>query len=134
MHDKCSEELPEIFQVIYINQSYLSIIKLINRYYKILRQKSTSIFEEQTRIPLKLNIEKIWCRQKRKTIEQFLQISVHTDMKSTEEAFFEQKNPKIDPFVAKSLLESNWKRFHQSAIRENFNLKHKTQLKKNSFQ
>ena len=56
--------------------------------------KSTSIFKEQTRIPLKLNIEKNWYRQKRITIEQFLQISVHTDMKSTKEALFEQKTPK----------------------------------------
>ena len=38
-------------------------------------------------MPLKLNIEKIWYRQKRKTTEQFVQISVHTDMKSTKEAF-----------------------------------------------
>ena len=51
-------------------------------------------------------------------------------MKSTKEAIFEQKKPKIDSFVAKSLLQSNWKRFHQSAIRENFNLKPETQLKK----
>ena len=33
------------------------------------------------------------CRQKRIKIEQFLQISVHTDMKSTKEAIFQQKNP-----------------------------------------
>ena len=47
-----------------------------------------------------------------------------------ERSYFWTKNPKMDPFVAKSLLESNCKRFHQSAIRENFNLKPKTQLKK----
>ena len=55
--------------------------------------KSTSIFEEHTRMPLKLNIEN-WCSQKRTTIEQFLQISVHTDMKSTREAISQQKTPK----------------------------------------
>ena len=32
--------------------------------------------------------------KKKKTIEQILQISVHTDMKSTEEAIFQQKTPK----------------------------------------
>ena len=32
--------------------------------------------------------------------------------------------------MVKSLLESNCKRFRQSAIRKNFNLKHETQLKK----
>ena len=36
----------------------------------------------------------------------------------------------MNPFVAKSFLESNCKRFRQSAIRENFNLKPETQLKK----
>ena len=76
--------------------------------------KSTGIVKEQTRIPLELKIEKNSCRQKRTTIEQYLQISVHTDMKSTKEAIFQQKTP---------LLESNCKRFRQSAIRENFNLK-----------
>ena len=34
------------------------MLKLINRYYKILRQKSESIFKEQTRLPLNLNIQK----------------------------------------------------------------------------
>ena len=43
---------------------------------------------------------------------------------------FPTKNPKINPFAVKSLLESNCKRFRQSAIRENFNLKLETQLKK----
>ena len=62
--------------------------KLINRYYKILWLKSTSFSEDQTRIPLKLNIEKISCRQKGITAEQFLHISVHTDIKSTKKAFF----------------------------------------------
>ena len=70
------------------------MLKLINRYYKILWLKSTSIFKEQTRGLLKLNIEKNSCRQKRITIEQFLQISVHTDMKSTKEAIFQRKTPK----------------------------------------
>ena len=36
----------------------------------------------------------------------------------------------MNPFVVQSLLESNCKRFSQSAIRENFNLKPKTQLRK----
>ena len=58
-----------------------------------------------------------------------MQISIHTDMKSTKEAIFFTENPKINPFVAKSLLESNCKRFGQNAIRENFNLKHEPQLK-----
>ena len=51
-------------------------------------------------------------------------------MKSTKEAIFQQKTPKINPFVVKSLLEFNCKRFRKSAIRENFNPKPKTQLKK----
>ena len=75
-------------------KSCLAVLKLINRYYKIIWLKSTSTFEEQTRIPFKLNIEKNCCRQKRTTIEQFLQISVHTDMKSTKEASSQQRTPK----------------------------------------
>ena len=51
-------------------------------------------------------------------------------MKSTKEAIFQQKKPKINPFVVKSILESNCKRFRKSAIRKNFNLKPGTQLKK----
>ena len=47
-----------------------------------------------------------------------------------ERSHFPTKNPKINPFGVKSFLESNCKRFRQSAIRENFNLKHETQLKK----
>ena len=49
---------------------------------------------------------------------------------SRREKPFPNKNPKINPFVIKSLLESNCKRFRQSAIREHFNLKPETQLKK----
>ena len=75
-------------------ESCIAFLNLINRCYKIIWLKSTSIFEEQTRIPLKLNIEKNWCRQKRTTIEQFLQTSVHTDMKSTRKAISQQKTPK----------------------------------------
>ena len=56
--------------------------------------KKTSISKEQTRIALKLNIEKIWCPQKRITIKHFLQISLRTDMNSTKEAIFQQKTPK----------------------------------------
>ena len=51
-----------------------------------------------------------------------------------ERSHFPTKNPKINPFVVKSLMESNCKRFRKSAIRENFNLKPETQLKKSSFQ
>ena len=51
-------------------------------------------------------------------------------MKSTKEAIFPTKKPIFNPFVVKSLLESNCKRFRPSEIRENFNLKPETQLKK----
>ena len=55
-------------------------------------------------------------------------------MKVNERSHFRTKNPKINPFVVKSLLEANCKRLRQSAIRENFNLKPETQLRKRSFQ
>ena len=50
-----------------------------------------------------------------------------------ERSHFRTKNPKISPFVAQSLLESNCKRLRQSAIRGNFNLKPETQMKKKLF-
>ena len=43
---------------------------------------------------------------------------------------FWTKNPKINPLVVKSPLESNGERFRQSAIRENFSLKPETIHKK----
>ena len=46
-------------------QSCNALLKLINRYYKIFWLKITGTFKKQTRIPLKLNIEKNWCRQKK---------------------------------------------------------------------
>ena len=60
------------------------MIEPINRYKKVLKTTGT---EEQTRIPLKLIIEKIWCRQKENKFEHFFQISVHADMKSTNETY-----------------------------------------------
>ena len=46
------------------------------------------------------------------------------------EAYINKKQPKINPFVIKSVLESNYKRFRKIEIRENFNLKPETQMKK----
>ena len=40
------------------NESCIAFLKLISRYYKNIWLKSTSIFEDQTRIPLRQNIEK----------------------------------------------------------------------------
>ena len=70
------------------------MIKLINRYKKVLRLKTTGT-EEQLRIPLKLIIEKIWCRQKENKFEHFFQISVDADMKSTKRDVFQQKTTKM---------------------------------------
>ena len=92
--------------------------------------KSIGTFEEQTRIPIKLTIEKTSSRQKRNTIDQFLQILFHADMTKTKRSTFQQKNCKINPFVVESFLEFNWKRFIKSAVRENFNLKADPQIKK----
>ena len=66
---------------------------------------------------------------KRITIEQFFQVSVFIDIRSTKESIFEQKNLKIIPFMVKSSLKSKCERFRQRAIRENFNPKSKTQHK-----
>ena len=55
-----------------------------------------------------------------------MQISVHADMKSTKRGIYQQKKTKINLFVIKSVLESNFKRFRDTAMRENFNLKPET--------
>ena len=44
--------------------------------------------------------------------------------------YFKIKNPKINQFVIKSVLESNCKRFRNNAIREYFTLKPETQMQK----
>ena len=42
---------------------------------------------------------------------------------NTETRVIPSKNPKINPVVVKTILDSKRKRFRKSAIRENFNLK-----------
>ena len=74
------------------------MLKLTKRYYKILLLKCTTIFKEQTRLPLKPTIEKNWQRQKRNKFEQLLQILVHVDMKSTKKDQFQQKALKSNRF------------------------------------
>ena len=49
---------------------------------------------------------------------------------SQRKRLFSNKNPKINPFVVKSLLESNFKSLCESAVRENFNLNPHTAEKK----
>ena len=51
-----------------------------------------------------------------------------------EESHISGKKPKINPFLIKSFLESICKRFRKNAIRDYFNLKTETQMRKNSFQ
>ena len=47
-----------------------------------------------------------------------------------EGSHFPKRNPNTNPFVVKSLLESNSKRLRPSALREKFNLKPETHVKK----
>ena len=75
-------------------------------------------------------MEKIWCRQKRQKFQDFLQKLVQADMKSMKKAIFQQKNHGTSPFVIKSVLESNCKRFRDTAIREIFNWEPDPQMKK----
>ena len=53
-----------------------------------------------------------------------MQISVHADMKSTIRRIFQQKKtPKNTAVVIKRVSDSICKRLHDTAMRENFNLK-----------
>ena len=51
-------------------------------------------------------------------------------MKSTKKPY-SRKKPKLNPFMIKSVFESNCKRFRQCAIGDIFNLNPKTQLRRN---
>ena len=89
---------------------------------------------EQTRIPLKTFIEKTSCRQKRNINEQNLQTLVQEDTMTMKRGMFYLKNSKNSPSVVKSLLEQNWKRLSEGAIRENLTIKPNSPIKKQSFQ
>ena len=78
---------------------------------------------------LNLNIEKKMMSSKKNNNWAILAFSPYR-YKVNKGSHFATKNHKVNPFVVKSLLESNRKRFRQSAIREHFNLKPETQLKK----
>ena len=65
-------------------------MELINRHKKIVGLKSTGTFEEQTRIPRKLNVEETSCRQKRITFEHFLQISIPAELKTKKRSIFQR--------------------------------------------
>ena len=97
---------------------YIALIKLISRPWKILWLKSDRTSKEQTGKQLQLIIEKTSCRQKRSTIDKFLQILVHADMMTTKRGASQQKISRINPFVIKSVLESNCERFSKSSIPE----------------
>ena len=57
---------------------------------------------------------------KRKNFEQFL---IQADMRSKKRGIFPSKNSKIHPFEVKSDLESNCKRFRNTALWDNFSQK-----------
>ena len=94
--------------------------KAFSRFWRILWPKSRGTFKEQTRIPVKLTIEKYWCRQKNHTwafLEDFSPCRYEVD----ETRYIPTGNSKSNPFVFKSVLESNCERIHNTAIRGNFN-------------
>ena len=62
-------------------------------------------------------------------MEQFLQISVHTDMKSTKEAIFQQK-PQNQTVRGQITFGIQVHTFPSECNTRNFNLKHETRLKK----
>ena len=64
-----------------------------------------------------------------------IKLAIHADFSPysdeiNERSHFPLKNPKINPLMVKSLLESIFKRFRKSAIQENFNLKRDPQMRK----
>ena len=59
-----------------------------------------------------------------------MQCSVSSDVKWTKRGIFQQKTLKKNAVVIKSTLDSNCNRSRDTAIRENFNVKPETQMKK----
>ena len=55
-----------------------------------------------------------------------MHILVYADMRSTKRSMFQQKNSKSIAVVVKSVLDSNCKRFRDTAMRDNFTLKPET--------
>ena len=102
------------------------MLKLIIRYYKILWLKSTGTFEEQTKKHLKLSKTLDVVRRK-------ANLSISCNFQSKKVSIYQKKsnsNSKNNPFVVKSLLQTNCKLFHKSTIRKKFNLKPEIEMKK----
>ena len=67
--------------------------------------------------------EKFSCRRKRKKTSTIDEAFSPYSYCNDETWHFSAKKSKIKPFVVKSVLDSNCKRFRRSTTRENFNLK-----------
>ena len=107
------------------------MLKLFYRYYKKLCLKSTSTFEQQTGITLKLIIEKPWCCQMRHRFQHFLKYLVQSDPKSTNKALILEKNTQTQSICNQISFGNKLRKFPQKATGKNFNLKRKTQWEKN---
>ena len=101
------------------------------KYYKLMLQNPTAKrynFIKTTEQKTPQAVEKFWSRQNGLKNEQFMQISVHAEMKSSKLRIFQLKT-KNKPVVV-SVLDSSCKRFCDTAIRKIFNLKPEIQIKK----
>ena len=79
-------------------QSCSALLKPTNRYCKILWPKSTTIFKKQTRVPLKLNIEKKWWRQKKNNKSAILENFSPYRYEVNERSLFPLKKPQNQSF------------------------------------
>ena len=84
-------------------------------------------------MPLKLNIKKIFCRQKEKQFDQSLKIILHTYMKLTKQNT-SQTNSTINPFLDKFVLHSDCNRLRNTATPKTFKFRPDSPVKKNVFQ
>ena len=84
---------------------------------------------EQNKTPLKLVIKRFVL------VEEKARLSNHATFSPcryevNKKSNIPMRNSKINPLVVKSLLESIFKRFRKSVVRENFNLKRDPQMRK----
>ena len=108
-------------------RSCIAMLNLINRCYKILRRKSTILLKQQNRKPRKLskNFDLVKMDWKLSNSCRFQSMQKWNRRNSADSNW----KPKNKP-VVESVLDSSCKRFCDTAIRKNFNLKPEIQIKK----
>ena len=119
-------------------------IRLENEKRKVMLQCNAKAYQSIIQNPIALETEtyfnnspdyisnlyrKTWCRQKWKSSSDSWSFQSRQILSQRKKAYSE-KHPKVSPFDIKSVSESYGKRFRDTKLRRNFNLKAETQIEK----